>query len=69
LKADFRREDLKLVPLIVGHPPEDRRQAVAAALAKYWADDATFFVISSDFCHWYASPHYIHLADTQGNTL
>ncbi|KAL1408294.1 hypothetical protein Q8F55_005100 [Vanrija albida] len=46
------RDDLKLLPLLVGHPPADKRDAVSAALAKYWADDETFFVISSDFCHW-----------------
>ncbi|RSH87910.1 uncharacterized protein EHS24_000428 [Apiotrichum porosum] len=46
------RDDLKLVPLLVGQPSSSQRDALNTLLAKYWADEATFFVISSDFCHW-----------------
>ncbi|KAL7424910.1 hypothetical protein Q5752_000597 [Cryptotrichosporon argae] len=46
------RDDLRLVPLLVGHPADAQASPLCAALAKLWADDATFFVVSSDFCHW-----------------
>lgn len=46
------RRDVKLVPLLVGHPREDKIKAISAALSKYWNDDETFFIVSSDFCHW-----------------
>lgn len=49
--ADLRH-DVTVVPLIVGHPPASQVEAISQTLAKYWADPATFFVISSDFCHW-----------------
>ena len=48
-----RRDDLRLVPLIVGHPSESSATELNLVLSKYWEDEATFFVISSDFCHWY----------------
>ncbi|KIR60173.1 AmmeMemoRadiSam system protein B [Cryptococcus bacillisporus CA1280] len=46
------RNDLKLVPILVGHPNASTSVKLSEALAKYWQDDKTFFVISSDFCHW-----------------
>ncbi|AFR95390.1 hypothetical protein C343_03487 [Cryptococcus neoformans C23] len=46
------RDDLKLVPILVGHPSASTSVKLSEALAKYWQDDETFFVISSDFCHW-----------------
>jgi hypothetical protein len=26
---------------------------LSEVLGRYWAEEDTFFVISSDFCHWY----------------
>jgi predicted class III extradiol MEMO1 family dioxygenase len=52
------RRDVRLVPLIVGHPSSQNAARVSDALAKYWADLETFFVISSDFCHWGTRFHH-----------
>lgn len=52
LTTKIRRDDLKLVPLIVGHPSGSTSGKVVSALEKYWKDSETFFIISSDFCHW-----------------
>jgi AmmeMemoRadiSam system protein B len=52
IRQVFGSSDVKLVPLLVGHPPASQTEAISAALAKYWDDPATFFIISSDFCHW-----------------
>ncbi|WVQ79438.1 AmmeMemoRadiSam system protein B [Cryptococcus sp. DSM 104549] len=46
------RPDLKLVPILVGHPSAATAQKLSEVLEEYWADEGTFFVISSDFCHW-----------------
>ncbi|WWD20094.1 AmmeMemoRadiSam system protein B [Kwoniella shandongensis] len=46
------REDLKLVPILVGHPDRNTLKKLNEVLARYWDDKETFFVISSDFCHW-----------------
>ncbi|WVW86653.1 AmmeMemoRadiSam system protein B [Kwoniella bestiolae CBS 10118] len=46
------KPDLTLVPILVGHPTADTLDELSKVLAKYWEDDETFFIISSDFCHW-----------------
>jgi len=48
----FRRDDMRLVPLLVGHPDRRTGGDIYKILAPYWADEQTFFIISSDFCHW-----------------
>ncbi|ORX37967.1 MEMO1 family [Kockovaella imperatae] len=45
------REDLRLIPMIVGQPGRDPK-GMSKTLAKYWEDPETFFIISTDFCHW-----------------
>ncbi|KAK8849469.1 AmmeMemoRadiSam system protein B [Kwoniella newhampshirensis] len=56
------RDDLKLVPILVGHPDKTTTKKLSQVLGKYWDDEETFFVISSDFCHWGArfscTPYY-----------
>lgn len=44
--------DLKLVPLLVGSVSPPKVEQLAPVLAELWNDPETFFVISSDFCHW-----------------
>ncbi|WWC93045.1 AmmeMemoRadiSam system protein B [Kwoniella dendrophila CBS 6074] len=46
------KSDLSLVPILVGHPTHDTLTKLSHVLAKYWQDEETFFIISSDFCHW-----------------
>ncbi|WWC65628.1 AmmeMemoRadiSam system protein B [Kwoniella dejecticola CBS 10117] len=46
------RTDLALVPILVGHPSPAKLSQLSEVLSRYWQDDETFFVISSDFCHW-----------------
>lgn len=50
LTCDSRRDDLKLVPLIVGHShgPDN----FSKILERYYKDPETFFIVSTDFCHW-----------------
>lgn len=45
---------IKLVPIMVGHLGTFGAQ-YGAAFAPYLLDESTFFVTSSDFCHWYAN--------------
>ncbi|EIW71735.1 hypothetical protein TREMEDRAFT_56524, partial [Tremella mesenterica DSM 1558] len=46
------RDDLRLVPLIVSHPTAAQYESYASILAPYWNDPESFFVFSTDFCHW-----------------
>lgn len=38
--------------MLVGHPPKDKGEKIAQALEPYFRDPSTYFIISSDFCHW-----------------
>jgi AmmeMemoRadiSam system protein B len=44
---------MKLVPLLVGSVSESTAADYAEVFQEYWEDEETFWVISSDFCHWY----------------
>jgi AmmeMemoRadiSam system protein B len=46
------RPEMKLVPLLVGNVSETSAAEYAEAFQEYWNDDETFWIISSDFCHW-----------------
>lgn len=67
IRQVFGSNNVKLVPLLVGHPPASQTDAISATLAKYWDDPETFFIISSDFCHWgtrfSCTPYYPHAPD------
>lgn len=43
---------MKLVPLLVGNVSEASAAEYAEVFQEYWNDEETFWVISSDFCHW-----------------
>eukprot|EP01016_Furgasonia_blochmanni_P041607 TRINITY_DN5429_c0_g1_i2.p1 TRINITY_DN5429_c0_g1~~TRINITY_DN5429_c0_g1_i2.p1 ORF type:complete len:205 (+),score=19.50 TRINITY_DN5429_c0_g1_i2:85-699(+) len=45
-------QPFKLVPIMVGHLGPEAHASYAKILAKYFDQDDTAFVISSDFCHW-----------------
>jgi predicted class III extradiol MEMO1 family dioxygenase len=53
---DSRNGDVRLVPIMVGHPSPSQLQQLNTVLEPYWHDPETFFIVSSDFCHWYVSP-------------
>ncbi|ODN78410.1 AmmeMemoRadiSam system protein B [Cryptococcus amylolentus CBS 6039] len=52
IRLIFQDRDISLVPILVGHPSASTSRNLSAALEPYWSDPSTFFVISSDFCHW-----------------
>ncbi|KAK4685780.1 MEMO1 family protein, partial [Tremellales sp. Uapishka_1] len=64
IKHVFGEKVVKLVPLLVGRAS----RGVAAVLAEYWHDEKTFFIVSSDFCHWGTrfshTPYYPHIPDS-----
>jgi hypothetical protein len=47
-----RRDDLRLVPILVGQASEETGAKLAKVLEPYFKDPETYFIISSDFCHW-----------------
>ena len=42
-----------MVPILVGAINKDKEEEYGKLLAPYLAREDTFFVVSSDFCHWY----------------
>jgi len=48
----FHRKDIRIVPIVVGSISERVEASFGSILSPYLASDDTFFVISSDFCHW-----------------
>eukprot|EP01006_Ploeotia_vitrea_P058451 TRINITY_DN69451_c0_g1_i1.p1 TRINITY_DN69451_c0_g1~~TRINITY_DN69451_c0_g1_i1.p1 ORF type:complete len:308 (+),score=8.79 TRINITY_DN69451_c0_g1_i1:28-951(+) len=46
------RQDIKIVPIIVGSVSSKQEANYGKVLASYLVDPANFFCISSDFCHW-----------------
>merc|ERR1712083_257245 len=45
-------KSFKIIPIMVGNCRKRRHELYGKILAPYFEDDATLFVISSDFCHW-----------------
>lgn len=46
------RKDISIVPILVGAINYDKEVTYGKLLAPYLAREDTFFVVSSDFCHW-----------------
>ncbi|KAJ9117982.1 hypothetical protein QFC20_000263 [Naganishia adeliensis] len=44
--------EMKLVLLLVGNVSETHAAGYADVFQEYWNDSETFWIISSDFCHW-----------------
>lgn len=48
----FDTAKIKLVPIVVGQLSVETASALGKVISTYLQDPGTFFVISSDFCHW-----------------
>jgi len=48
----FEKQDILIVPILVGSIQYEKEVLFGQALAPYLAREDTVFVISSDFCHW-----------------
>nr|CAG4652008.1 EOG090X09ZA [Triops cancriformis] len=46
------KDAFTIVPILVGSLSTDKESHYGGILAKYLADPANLFIISSDFCHW-----------------
>mmetsp|Transcript_3454 Transcript_3454/g.5815 ORF Transcript_3454/g.5815 Transcript_3454/m.5815 type:complete len:340 (-) Transcript_3454:100-1119(-) len=42
----------KIIPIMVGSCKRSQHELYGRILSKYFGDESTLFVISSDFCHW-----------------
>lgn len=45
-------EKFKIIPIMVGNCKQKQHELYGKILSKYFLDETTLFVISSDFCHW-----------------
>ena len=50
-----KTESVTIVPILVGAISTAKEKSYGGALAPYLADPENLFVVSSDFCHWWAS--------------
>lgn len=48
----FEGKEISIVPVLVGAIDKEKEETFGRILAPYLASADTFFVISSDFCHW-----------------
>ena len=52
MNAKLPRQEISIVPIIVGNISKNIEAEFGALLAPYFTREDTFFVVSSDFCHW-----------------
>jgi AmmeMemoRadiSam system protein B len=57
---------VKVVPIMVGKVTPETGKMYGTILSKYLKDPATFFVVSSDFCHWGKRFSYTYYEESQG---
>ncbi|XP_041351469.1 protein MEMO1-like [Gigantopelta aegis] len=55
---ESQKNDLTIVPVLVGSLSADKEQQYGKLFSKYLLDPENLFVISSDFCHWGRRFHY-----------
>ncbi|XP_018117386.1 protein MEMO1 isoform X1 [Xenopus laevis] len=60
------KDDLTIVPVLVGALSESKEQEFGKVFSKYLADPTNLFVISSDFCHWGQRFRYTYYDESQG---
>ncbi|TRY73921.1 hypothetical protein TCAL_09118 [Tigriopus californicus] len=60
------RENFTIVPILVGSLNPEKEAKYGRIFAKYLADPANLFVISSDFCHWGQRFRYTHYDEKCG---
>ncbi|SJX63192.1 uncharacterized protein SRS1_14016 [Sporisorium reilianum f. sp. reilianum] len=56
----FEGRDVRIVPILVGAINMSKENEYGRLLAPYLRDPSTFFVVSSDFCHWGTRFRYTH---------
>ncbi|GAA5837358.1 hypothetical protein JCM11251_004976 [Rhodosporidiobolus azoricus] len=69
IRKIFEGRDIEIVPILVGSISTSSEQKYGALLAPYLADPSTFFVVSSDFCHWGSRFRYTHYHPPSSSNL
>lgn len=64
IRLVFADVPIKVVPIVVGSLSEDKERAFGRVLSSWIGDGESFFVISSDFCHWGTRFGYTRIDDT-----
>ncbi|XP_041420378.1 protein MEMO1 isoform X3 [Xenopus laevis] len=63
---ESHKDDVTIVPVLVGALSESKEQEFGKLFSKYLADPTNLFVISSDFCHWGQRFRYTYYDESQG---
>lgn len=62
-------DDIKVVPVVIGSLSEDREKDFGRILSTWFGDGETFFIISSDFCHWGTRFRYTNIYNNNNNNI
>jgi len=60
IRKVFENADIKIIPILVGAISREKEAAFGQILSPYFLQEDTFFVVSSDFCHWGTRFSYTH---------
>ncbi|XP_036812337.1 protein MEMO1 isoform X2 [Oncorhynchus mykiss] len=63
---ESHKDELSIVPVLVGALSESKEQDYGKLLFRYLADPSNLFIISSDFCHWGQRFRYTYYDEAQG---
>uniref|UniRef100_A0A4W5KKZ5 Protein MEMO1 n=1 Tax=Hucho hucho TaxID=62062 RepID=A0A4W5KKZ5_9TELE len=63
---ESHKDELSIVPVLVGALSESKEQDYGKLLSRYLADPSNLFIISSDFCHWGQRFRYTYYDEAQG---
>ncbi|XP_031661108.1 protein MEMO1 [Oncorhynchus kisutch] len=63
---ESHKDELSIVPVLVGSLSESKEQDYGKLLSRYLADPSNLFIISSDFCHWGQRFRYTYYDEAQG---
>jgi len=58
IRKIFAGQDISVVPILVGAISMAKEKLYGSLLASYFSQPDTFFIVSSDFCHWGMKYHY-----------
>lgn len=63
IRKVFEKQDVQIVPILVGAISTAKEHKFGELLAKYLAAPDNLFVVSSDFCHWGSRFNYTYYRD------
>lgn len=67
LRHVFAGKQVSVVPIVVGNLSVQKESEIGRVLAPWLTDEATLFVVSSDFCHWGTRFDFVRYRPSDGD--